>query len=159
MELYFVRHGIAEERSPDGTDEARRLTEDGIEKLKAARAGFKRLKLRVDLLLTSPLVRAHDTATILGRHLGIAPVVAAALAPGCDAQRLLSLLLEYPRAASIMLVGHEPDFSTIIGALTGGSQVQMKKGALARVDLVSPNATLGTLAWLLPPRALRDGAE
>lgn len=59
MELYFLRHGIAEERSPDGTDGGRRLTAEGVEKLESSRAGLKRLKIELDLLLTSPLVRAR----------------------------------------------------------------------------------------------------
>lgn len=54
-----------------------------------------------------------------------------------------------------MVVGHEPDFSAMIGGLTGGSRVEMKKGGLARVDLASPSSSDGTLVYLLPPRALR----
>jgi phosphohistidine phosphatase len=53
-------------------------------------------------------------------------------------------------------VGHEPDFSQLIGALTGGSRVLMKKGGLGRVDTELLEAGAGTLAWLLPPRALRE---
>jgi phosphohistidine phosphatase len=153
MELYFLRHGVAEEHAPDGTDEARRLTEKGIEKLEAARVGLKRLAVEVDVLLTSPLARAYQTAEIVGRHLGIAPITAQALAPGCDVERLRTLLADYPRARRAMLVGHEPDFSTLVGALSGGS-VTLKKGGLARVDLEDRDEQ-GTLIWLLPPRALR----
>lgn len=155
MELYFLRHGIAEERSPDGTDGGRRLTAEGVEKLESSRAGLKRLKIELDLLLTSPLVRARQTAEIAGRILGLEPQVAEALGPGCDAPRLLALLAERPRAERVMVVGHEPDFSAMIGGLTGGSRVEMKKGGLARVDLASPSSSDGTLVYLLPPRALR----
>ena len=61
-----------------------------------------------------------------------------------------------PDRTRIMLVGHEPDFSSLIGALTGGSRVLMKKGGLGRVDIDMLEEGAGTLAWLLPPRALRD---
>jgi len=56
----------------------------------------------------------------------------------------------------VMLVGHEPDFSSLIGALTGGSQVLMKKGGLGRVDIELLEQGAGTLVWLLPPRVLRE---
>lgn len=153
MEIYFLRHGIAEDSSPDGSDAARRLTDKGIAKLEGAREGLRRLKVAPDLLLTSPLVRARQTAEVVGRHLGLDPQVAEALAPGCDAEQLLALLAGYPGAARVMVVGHEPDFSSMIAELTGG-QVEMKKGALARVDL-EPGERRGTLVWLAPPRGLQ----
>ncbi|MEN9936703.1 MAG: hypothetical protein RLZZ387_3282 [Chloroflexota bacterium] len=154
MEIYFLRHGVAEERAPDGTDASRRLTNEGREKLEASKAGLRRMRVEVDLLLTSPLVRARQTAEVAGRHLGVTPQVAEALAPGCDAPRLLALLAEHPRVERVMVVGHEPDFSGMVAELTGG-RVEMKKGALARVDLASAVTGRGTLVWLLPPRALR----
>jgi phosphohistidine phosphatase len=154
MELYFLRHGVAEDRSPDGSDFARRLTAEGVEKLRAAHAGLARLKVQPNLLLTSPLVRARQTAEIVGRQLGVPITVSEVLAPGCDAGRLLGVLREHPRSDRVMVVGHEPDFSEMIGALTGGSRVEMKKGALARVDL-ELDTGWGLLVWLLPPRALR----
>jgi phosphohistidine phosphatase len=153
MNLYFLRHGIAEDDSPDGTDASRQLTDEGVSKLRASRLGFARLGVRVDLLLTSPLVRARQTAEIVGPMVGVAPEVADALAPGCDAASLLALL-DGRGAERVMIVGHEPDFSGIIGALTGGSRVVMKKGGLARVDLL-PGAARGELVWLVPPRGLR----
>jgi phosphohistidine phosphatase len=154
MELYFLRHGIAEDNAPDGTDFGRRLTPEGIAKLENSRAGLKRLELRLDALLTSPLVRAYQTAEIVGRLLDIGHVVAEELAPGCDVERLLGLLASLPNAQRVMVVGHEPDFSELIGVLTGGSRVVVKKGGLARIDLPA-GAHHGELVWLLPPRALR----
>jgi phosphohistidine phosphatase len=70
--------------------------------------------------------------------------------------RLCNLLGEYRSAERVMLVGHEPDFSSLIGELTGGSRVQLKKGGLARVDLETIDHGAGTLVWLLPPLALRQ---
>jgi len=68
---------------------------------------------------------------------------------------LAELLGEYRSAERVMIVGHEPDFSSLIGDLTGGSRVQLKKGGLARVDLESVDTGAGTLIWLLPPVVLR----
>jgi phosphohistidine phosphatase len=119
---------------------------------------MRRLHLRLDALLSSPLVRAHETATIVGRELGQELQLTEKLAPGCDLAQLFALLGEHRGAERVMLVGHEPDFSSLIGALTGGSNVLMKKGGLARVDIERLEQGIGTLAWLLPPRVLR-GAE
>ena len=80
------------------------------------------------------------------------------LAPGCDLVQLFALLGEYRGTERVMLVGHEPDFSSLIGALTGGSQVLMKKGGLGRVDIERLEHGAGTLTWLLPPRVLREVA-
>lgn len=155
MELYFLRHGSAEDAGPDGSGDAgRRLTEAGAAKIKVAARGLLRLDVRPDVLLTSPLARARQTAEIVARELRRELRLAEALAPGCDHARLLELLAEQRGAASALLVGHEPDFSQIIGALTGG-RVLLKKGGLARIDLDALDHGSGTLVWLLTPRVLR----
>lgn len=157
MELYFLRHGIAADVGPAGQGDAgRALTKDGIAKMQAGARGMRRLGLRLDALLSSPLVRAHETAAIVARELGLELQLAEKLAPGCDLLELFALLGEYRGADRVMVVGHEPDFSSMIGALTGGSQVLMKKGGLARVDIERLEQNIGTLTWLLPPRVLRE---
>src|SRR5690349_731843 len=156
MELYFLRHGIAEDEGPAGAGDAgRRLMEEGAQKMKEAARGVRRLGVRPDALISSPLARARQTAEIVARELDLEVRLAEALAPGCDVDRLLALLREQPEARQVMVVGHEPDFSELIGALTGGSKVQLKKGGLGRVDLDALEAGTGTLVWLLPPRMLR----
>ena len=157
MELYFLRHGIAADVGPVGLGDAGRpLTKEGIAKMQAGAHGMRRLGLRLDALLSSPLVRAHETAEIVARELGPELQLAEKLAPGCDLAQLFALLGEYRAAERVMLVGHEPDFSSLVGALTGGSQVLMKKGGLARVDIERLEQGAGTLTWLLPPRVLRN---
>jgi phosphohistidine phosphatase len=157
MELYFLRHAIAADDGPAGMGDAGRpLTKEGTAKMQAGARGMRRLGLRLDALLSSPLVRAHETAAIVGRELGLELQLADELAPGCDPARLFALLGKYRAAECVMLVGHEPDFSSLIGALTGGSRVVMKKGGLARVDIELLEEGAGRLAWLLPPRVLRD---
>jgi phosphohistidine phosphatase len=156
MELYFLRHGIAADVGPEGSGDAGRpLTAEGIEKMKEAARGLRRLGVRPDVLLSSPLVRARQTAEIVRRAFGLESRLVEALAPGCDIARLRDLLGEYRSAEGVMVVGHEPDFSTLVGLLTGGSRVQLKKGGLARVDLETVDEGAGTLVWLLPPMALR----
>lgn len=159
MELYFLRHGAAVDQAPaGGSDADRPLSDEGAAEMEAEARGLERLNVRPDLLLTSPLVRAQQTATIVGRVLGVQAQPAEALAPGCDLARLLGLLGEHSAAERVMVVGHEPDFSRLIGTLTGGSRVQLKKGGLARVDLAALEQGAGVLVWLLPPRVLREVA-
>jgi phosphohistidine phosphatase len=157
MELYFLRHGIAADVGPKGSGDAGRpLTKQGIAKVGLAARGLLRLGVRPDVLLSSPLVRAHETAAIVARAIGLELHLADALAPGCDLERLFALLGEHRAAERVMLVGHEPDFSAMIGALTGGSRVQLKKCGLGRVDIEVLEEGAGALVWLIPPRALRE---
>jgi phosphohistidine phosphatase len=156
MELYFLRHGVAADVGPEGSGDAGRpLTAEGIKKMKEEARGLRRLDVRPDVLLSSPLVRARQTAEIVRHALGLDSRLVDALAPGCDVAQLRDLLGEYRSAERIMVVGHEPDFSDLIGALTGGSRIMLKKGGLARVDLETVSDGAGTLVWLLPPLALR----
>lgn len=156
MELYFLRHAIAADEGPEGTGDAGRpLTKDGATKMKEAARGMRKLGLQLDVLLSSPLVRAHETAKLVARELGLELQLADALAPGCDAGRIFDLLGEHRAAKRVMFVGHEPDFSTIVGTLTGGSRIELKKGGLARVDIEVLEPGTGTLMWLLPPRVMR----
>jgi len=158
MELYFLRHGVAADYGPAGTGDAGRpLTREGIEKMTAAARGMQRLGVQLDLLLSSPLVRARETAAIVGRTLGLEVEIAADLSPGCGLSRLRALLATHSDAGRLMVVGHEPDFSTLIGDLTG-ARVEMKKGGLARVELPAPDAA-GTLLWLLTSRVLREAGR
>ena len=156
MELYFLRHAIAADEGPEGTGDAGRpLTKEGIAKMKAVARGLHKLGLQLDVLLSSPLVRAHATAEIVARELGPELQLSDALAPGCDTERLFGLLGEHRAAERVMCVGHEPDFSTIVGGLTGGSRVELKKGGLARVDIEVLEEGAGTLVWLLTPKIMR----
>ena len=115
-----------------------------------------RLGLRPDLIVTSPLVRAFQTAEIAAQELGLLDrvVVDERLASGFGLPDLSSILGENGGLSSIMLVGHEPDFSMAIGALIGGGDVVCKKGGLARVDADKISPGSGVLAWLLPPSVL-----
>jgi phosphohistidine phosphatase len=134
--IYLLRHGEAEPR--DGDDAARRLTEKGERQSEVAGRALATLGAEIDACLTSPKVRAADTARLACEALGLEPEVAAELSgggfdsPGLAAGR-----------GDAMLVGHEPDFSDEIARLTG-AKAKLRKGGLAIVDG-------GTLLALLRP--------
>jgi phosphohistidine phosphatase len=155
MKIYFLRHGLAGERSEWKRDDAERpLTDEGIEKMKRTAATLAALKLGLGVIVTSPLVRAKQTAEIVAHKLDAQLIEDARLAPGFNAEQLRALLLDHPGANAIMLVGHEPDFSDTISALIGGGRIVCKKGGLALVDLRDAQSRKGELVWLVPPKVL-----
>ena len=156
MNLYFLRHGLAGDREDwTGDDFDRPLTEEGHERMAREAATLARLDIELDWIITSPLVRAYQTAESVAKQMNLLDqlVKDERLAPGFGPDKLAPLLLEYASAAALMLVGHEPDFSQTIGHLIGG-RVECKKGSLARVDLIAPTSLKGVLAWLIPPKVL-----
>lgn len=154
MNIYFLRHGLADWPGWSRPDDERPLTEDGIKRMKAEARTIKRLDLGLVAILSSPLARARQTADCVAERVGIPVVENRLLAPGFNREKLGKILGEYKNANALMLVGHEPDFSMTIGALIGGGRVAMKKGGLARVDIESPDMLHGELVWLLAPRVL-----
>jgi phosphohistidine phosphatase len=156
MQLYFLRHGQAGKGSEwTGDDRLRPLTDEGRAAVVRAGVTLMRLELQVDVIVTSPLARARQTADIAAEELGLQEKVVddKRLAHGFDRRALAKILADHPKAQSVMLVGHEPEFSATIGELTGG-RVVCKKGSLARVDVDDPGVLRGELVWLLPPRVL-----
>ena len=149
MELYFFRHGEAEPASADGTDEARELTATGKQESRSMAEALSRAGLRPETIYTSPLVRARQTGEILGQVLGLSPQVDERLRCGAAFGDVQALAAERG-PASIMLVGHEPDLSTIVHQLTGG-RVKMRTSCCARVDADRVEPGLGILLWLLSP--------
>lgn len=152
MRICFFRHALAEDNT-DGRlmDAERQLTQRGITRTEQAAQFLAALGLQPDVLYSSPLVRARDTAAILGKQFGLAVTETPLLAPGFNVNALERLVQGLAGDAEVMVVGHEPDFSGTIAALTGGGRVEMKKGGLARVDIIATDPLRGTLVWLLPP--------
>jgi phosphohistidine phosphatase len=157
VQFYFLRHGQAENRHEwQGDDAARPLTVEGKKRMEREAAGIRTLGLHLELIISSPLVRAYQTAEIVARGQGeaIRLVPDDRVAPGFGPTHLAAILGEHKRAQGIMLVGHEPDFSETIGQVTGGGRLVMKKGALAYVELGNTVPPRGRLVWLLPPKLL-----
>ena len=152
--LYFLRHGLADWPNWTGPDGERPLTPEGIRKMKDTAKTLKGLDLSLEAIFSSPLIRAKQTAEFAADRLKIKVTIVPALAPGFGVHQLGELLAEYADAKTLMLVGHEPDFSTTIANLIGGGSIVMKKGGLARVDLESLDPPRGQLVWLLAPAVL-----
>jgi phosphohistidine phosphatase len=152
MQLILLRHGKAEDRHAEG-DRFRALVEKGHQQ---ARQAGNLLKLSAglpEIVLSSPLVRTRQTAEIFCEAAGMpGPVVQSWLACGMDPETALSELRAYRDFGRVMIVGHEPDFSTLLQWVLGaqGGWLEMKKGALACLD-IRPPTRHGRLLYLIPP--------
>lgn len=156
MQIFFMRHGAADRSRWSGADYERPLTPEGRADVEKSARRLREIGLCPDRILTSPLVRARQTAEILAKVLEIEDCLGVdeRLDPAFDPARLRSILSDYESAEGIVLVGHEPSFSEVIGALIGGGTVVCKKGSVARVDLAGPGSAHGELVWLLQPKTL-----
>ena len=156
--LILLRHGIA---LPHGTpgmlDDDRPLTQDGEERIKQIAEGLRRLKLGIDAVFTSPLPRARRTAEIAAEVLGLEDRLedTDALRVGRSAPSIRSWV-EARSEARVMIVGHDPSFSDLVGLLTGAtgnpSTFALKKGGVA-VFRCGPRGYC--LEWLATPRLFR----
>jgi phosphohistidine phosphatase len=139
--IWLLRHGDAEDGSPDSE---RPLSEKGRDQSRRAGAALKALGVEIDACLTSPKVRAAETARLACEPLGVEPELEPKLAGGpFDAEALAAGLGD-----EVLLVGHDPDFSMTVHSLTG-AQVRMKKGGLAGIEK-------GELIVLMRPRELKN---
>lgn len=161
MRLYFMRHAQAVDPEDwTGEEVARPLTDKGRQRAEDAAAGLARLQPGVGAIISSPYARAYETAAVVGRVIGLPVETSDLLRPGFDLMRLDQALGMRPDADGPLFVGHEPDLSRLIDALTGhrGDQsIAMKKASCALV--VTPDDAEGgvsiaelvgacTLAWL-----------
>jgi phosphohistidine phosphatase len=159
-EIYLIRHGVAEARGASWPDDTKRpLTQEGISRMKKAARGLARLDIDVDVILSSPLVRARQTADIVSAELnGHPPIVNTdALAPGVDPATVVAALEKHSRKKRIALVGHEPGLGELAARLIGSRHaIEFKKGAVCRVDLDEiPPGGPGNLRWMVPSKFLR----
>jgi phosphohistidine phosphatase len=159
FELYLVRHAIAADRGaawPD--DRVRPLTPEGIKRFKEVLSGLKALDIKPDLIATSPLVRARDTARLLAAAAGdVRVVMVKELAPGARPTETMAAVLKIGEAERIALVGHEPDLGRLAAFLIGAARpVLFKKGGVCRIDVSLGTARpRGTLVWMATPKLLR----
>jgi phosphohistidine phosphatase len=161
IELYLIRHGIAEERGEAWPDDNKRpLAQDGISRLRKGARALTRLDVAFDVILTSPLVRTRQTAEIIAGELDPHPHIATldSLAPGATAAAVLADLEKYAKRERIALVGHEPGIGELAARLIGSRHaIPFKKGAVCRIDIESlPTTGPGDLRWFLAPKMLRS---
>jgi phosphohistidine phosphatase len=157
MKCYFLRHGLAVDPEEwHGEDFARPLTDEGKDRMAREAKTIAALSLDLDAIVTSPLLRAKQTATIVADKTDLRRrlVEDERLGIGFDEAALKSILQEHDAAGAILLVGHEPSMSQTIGSVIGGARIDLKKGSLACVSFADPASLLGELLWLIPPKVL-----
>ena len=159
-ELYLIRHAIAEDRGEAWPDDSKRpLTADGAARMKKTARGLARLEVAIDLLLTSPYVRARQTAEIVAAALEPHPTIVSvdSLAPGGAYAAVTADLQKHGRKPRLGLVGHEPGMGELAARLIGSRHpVPFKKGAVCRIDVEEmPPTGPGDLRWMATPRILR----
>jgi phosphohistidine phosphatase len=158
--LYVIRHAIAAERGDAWPDDTRRpLTHEGAARMRQVVKGLSELGVDIDLVLTSPLVRAVETAEIVSRGLKSKPgiIKVPALAPGGAPVRVAEALASHTKPRALAVVGHEPDLGELAGWLVGTrTHFAFKKGGVACIEVAEwPPAGKGRLLWLATPRMLR----
>jgi len=157
MRLFFLRHGIAEPGHTGLRDFDRRLTPEGEAELEAVARGLRRLKVVPNPLLSSPLLRARQTAEAVAPVLGATVEIVDELQSGAMFEAFGSLARRYSGADCIMFVGHEPDLSETAATLIGAEDnaITLKKAGLIRVDLSGRfERGRGRLRWLLTAHQL-----
>jgi phosphohistidine phosphatase len=152
MQLYFLRHGEADWPNWTKPDDERPLTDFGKKEVRQVARFLNRLKVKPDLIVSSPLPRALQTAEVAARQLKTKLRQDEALEPGFGINELRTVLKRH-HSKVLMLVGHEPDFSSVISALTGAS-LKLSKAGVALVD-IDPETEKGRLLWLFPPKFSR----
>lgn len=163
MRLLIVRHAIAVPHgTPDVPEEERPLTPRGQRRFRSAAAGLARICRRPDVLLTSPLVRARQTADIAAAAWGrVEPREEEALAGGTF-EEIAAAVDEHAGKGLVAIFGHEPDVSGVVARLLGttdSERLTFKKGGAALLDVPGRMAEGGALIWYAPPRLLRGLAE
>ncbi len=153
MRVYFLRHGEADWPDWQGSDDERPLTKKGKKEMKRVAEYFSDHEIEPDVLLSSPLPRAAETAEMVADELELEVTEEPALAPGFDSEKLADLLKQHA-GQDVMLVGHEPSFSEAVATLTGAN-MKLAKAGLARVDVDDPNQLRGQLIWLLSPKLMK----
>ena len=158
-ELYFLRHAHAgDPMAWDGPDEARPLSNKGERQADRLGRFLVSVRFTPDIFITSPKLRASQTADIVATHLGTRVEIDDRLASSFSVDMLEDVLRDAGDADRAVVVGHDPDFSALVAGLCGAPDIPMRKGALARIDIGRPlRPGTGTLRWLVPPDLLQYG--
>lgn len=164
VRIYLVRHAIAAERGRDWPDDSKRpLIRKGVDRMREAVRGLAELDVRVDVVLTSPFVRAVQTAQIVADGLTPRPAIVetSSLTPDEAPTSILRALEPYRRTKAVALVGHEPGIGRLAGWLLSAAEpIEFKKGGVCCIESASlPPDGRGRLIWHATPAMLRALAE
>jgi len=159
MLVYFLRHASAGESLSDAQkDEKRPLDKEGVEQCQEVGRVLAALGVRADVILSSPLKRAEQTAELAGREIGYQGklIFDDGLRPGAGYGAFQSMLAQHSRGDSIFVVGHNPNLSEFLGRLIGDARtaaaIELKKGAVAKVEVEGGR---GSLDWCITPKIAR----
>jgi phosphohistidine phosphatase len=159
MIIYFLRHASAGENLANPRkDEKRALDKEGIEQCGYVGRALAALEAQVDVIVSSPLKRATQTASLVGNEMGYEGKlqIETGLRPEATFSDFRKLVEKYARQEAIMVVGHNPNLSQFLGAIISDSgceaSVELKKGAVAKVEM---RRSTGTLQWCLTPKLVR----
>ena len=159
MELYFLRHASAGESVANPKkDEKRSLDEEGVLQTRYIGRMLAQLDIQLDLIISSPLVRAMQTASIAANELAYEGKIELGLAlrPEAKFEDFREMLKRHAKADSVMVVGHNPSLSEFLGRLVGNpaapANIELKKGAVARVEVRGKSARL---LWMITPKIAR----
>src|ERR1700692_1705212 len=159
MFLYFLRHASAGQRLTSAKkDEKRGLDKDGIEQCGYIGRALAALGVQAEIIISSPLKRATQTASLVGNEMGHEGklVMENALLPQASFADFQKMLEKYARQDSILVVGHNPNLREFLGRVISDSGceavIDLKKGAVAKVEM---RRSSGSLSWCITPRILR----
>jgi phosphohistidine phosphatase len=162
--LLIIRHAAAEDAAPGQADLKRALTARGKRQALDLGRFLRQLEVAPQAVLTSPAVRARETAEIVARHAGTKITVAQddVLLPGARPESVVARLQHWEEPWPLALVGHEPDLGALAALLAGGAgsyPLPFKKAGVACLELVSCAPGGGRLLWFLPPKLVRQLLE
>ena len=158
LQVYLLRHADAGDPAVwSGLDADRPLSGKGRRQARSVGRWLSSMAHPPEVVITSPKLRASETAEIATAGWPARPISDERLGGGLDIDGLAAVVADHaPTAERVMIVGHDPDFSELASELTGAS-IALKKGAVARIDVPRPpRAGSGTLRWLVPPEALAE---
>jgi phosphohistidine phosphatase len=161
MELYLLRHSHAGDSGTwDGPDERRPLSDKGEKQADRLGRFLAGTGFQADAIITSPKLRASQTAKIVAERLGLPVGEDERLGDEMSVGALEAILRDAGDPVRPVIVGHDPDLTELVAILCGAARVPMRKGALARIDIARPlEPGGGTLRWLVPPDLLRPDRQ